>query len=95
VGEPALDQRLKDLHRAVNELFDSVNSRFGEVRDGLAAHRDPDPEVRLRLLQRVDVVEVTLLANDTLGVLTNFTQEITGHPDLLGAHAGLALGKPK
>jgi hypothetical protein len=48
--EPALDQKLKSLHSEVDKLFEDCNSRFGEVRDGLAAHRDADPEVRLGLL---------------------------------------------
>lgn len=73
---PGLDQKLKTLHSEVNRAFEDCNLRFGEVRDGLAAHRDADPEVRLRLLERVDAEDAALLAIDTLQVLNMFHQQI-------------------
>jgi hypothetical protein len=73
---PGLELQLKSLHSAVNALFEDCNSRFGDVRDGLAAHRDPDPEVRLRLVERVDAQEAVDLAYETLKVLNMFHKQL-------------------
>jgi len=38
------------LHRLAVELHRHSQARYGDVRDGILAHRDADPEIRLRLI---------------------------------------------
>jgi hypothetical protein len=74
-----LNRRLKTVHSDVNRLYQDCSSRFKALRDGLAALRDDDPEVRLTLLGAVDRDEAIGLANETLKVLIPFHREIFGY----------------
>jgi hypothetical protein len=68
-GAPGLDTELKGIHSSIQALFDRCNARFGDVRDGIVAHRDSDPAVRTRLVEAADQEDVAILAADLQEVL--------------------------
>lgn len=57
------DERLKNCHSDLNRFFDQLAKSFGEVRKGVAGHRDPDYETRLKLLDAAhpeDIADVAI-----------------------------------
>lgn len=73
VPEGPTEGELRRVHSDMSRFFKSCRTRFGDVRDGIVGHRDPDPNVRLALLLRTDsesalqMAEQMLLIFDTLG----------------------------
>ncbi|GEM_PF-3984858 len=49
------DNDLKQIHSRVCQLFERCNEDFGDVRDGMVAHRDNDPEIRIKLLEQAHI----------------------------------------
>ncbi len=63
---------VRSAHSSLNAVFELANREFGDVRNGLGAHRDPDAHVRWRLLKKgsphtvANIVIAFLTANVTL-----------------------------
>lgn len=49
---------LSELHNFIHHLFEDLNQTYGEVRQGLIAHRDPDAAVRFRLLATTSPIDI-------------------------------------
>jgi hypothetical protein len=49
---------LSELHTFIHHLFEELNRTYGEVRQGLIAHRDPDAAVRFRLLATMSPIDI-------------------------------------
>lgn len=63
------DRKLKNIHSKICELFELCNKHFEGVRNGIAAHRDRDPETRIKLLEQADIKVVTDLVITMLQVM--------------------------
>lgn len=55
---------LKNIHSKICKLHDKSVKKFGDVRNGITAHKDEDPETRIKLIETSDVREVTNLVLD-------------------------------
>ena len=60
---------LRQIHSRVQRLFEECNLQMGAVRDGIVGHRDADADVRVELLEKADVQEVTDLTIELLQTL--------------------------
>ena len=69
LGALADDSVLRKVHSDVCHLFEKSSREFGDVRDGIVAHRDADPEARVQLLEKADVRAVTDLVIEMLRIL--------------------------
>jgi len=59
----------REAHSDVSVLFRRAHSSFGSIRDGIAAHREPDAETRRKLLDQFldwELPQVALAAVDVL-----------------------------
>src|SRR5688572_3660085 len=70
LGEPEADAALKQLHSAVCKTSDNCEKQFGDLRDGLVAHRDHDADIRFALLEAATEHQVAGLAVSVLEVTT-------------------------
>jgi len=50
---------LKNIHSRICKLHDKAVKKFGDVRNGITAHKDKDPDIRIKLIEDSDVREVT------------------------------------
>lgn len=55
-------ETVRRVHRDFISIYENCNRRWGKVRHGAVAHRDPSAEVQLRLIDKADIHNVTDLA---------------------------------
>jgi hypothetical protein len=65
LGEESRNE-LNEIHRYIQSIFEDLNKTYGDVRNGLAAHRDPDARVRFKLLSTLSPLDIKDLAWELL-----------------------------
>jgi len=69
IGRAEADSILRQVHSDAITLYRRSERDFGEVRDGIVAHRDRDAEVRARLIAATEEEQIAQLAIDLLDIL--------------------------
>jgi hypothetical protein len=79
------ESRLKALHSQIQNLFEVVNSEYGQLRNELVAHWTRDPSVRDQLLERVDVDRIARLSGETVSIIIQCRSELDRYGKKLAA----------
>ena len=64
-------------------MFRAIEGEFKDVRDGILAHRDPDPNVRIALHNRADPERVAEVALEVLALLVPLYEVLARHQRFL------------
>lgn len=80
-----LDRELREIHSRVTDLHRRVKNHYGDVRDGILAHRDRDAEVRAVLLERTEQEAVAVVVAEVLEVIEIVGPILAEYSDVLRA----------
>jgi len=97
---PNNDDRVRRAHSALTKLRGRLQREWGDVRNGLSGHRDPNPEERLRLMNKAqpgDVVDMLLFFKEALVPLQEAEYEFQHalHQQLMSSVGQGTAGKPR
>jgi hypothetical protein len=68
---------LRNVHSRINRLAQKCTEEYGEIRNGIIAHRDQDAECRMQLLEKISGSHVIDLALELSQVITEFLRMTT------------------
>ena len=79
---PMADGILRAAHSAIGTIYDKSEAQFGTIRDGIVAHRDRDPDLRVELLRAADEEAVASLAAELLAALLSLLPLIATYSEV-------------
>lgn len=62
IARADVDQALRAAHSRISQVFRDSDRGFGDVRNGIAGHRDADAETRIMLIEKTDAQPIADLA---------------------------------
>lgn len=69
LADPLVDDALRRIHSSIHRLFEESERRFGDVRNGIVAHRDASAARQLDLIEVADQEQIAALAIKMLQVI--------------------------
>jgi hypothetical protein len=72
-----LEADLRNVHSRIHRLAQQCTEEYGDIRNGVVAHRDQDAERRIQLLEEISGSHVIDLALELSHAITEFLQMVT------------------
>jgi hypothetical protein len=68
--------RFKKIHSNICKLHDKTAKKFGEIRNGITAHKDENAEERIKLIEESDIKEITDLALEFFPLIVDLQKSL-------------------
>jgi hypothetical protein len=75
---------LGKIHQAFVRLHEECDRRYGDVRNGIGAHKDPSAETQLELIEKANIHDVTNLVIEILKWTAGLTRLCAIYGNLVG-----------